>query len=105
VWGQKLGATMCEVWARSLSLGRVHVIGPDDARDGLGAVINWATPRCNINILCTCMCVCVYMLFTPLGDGHFLVLFNHFITTSDICYSELSHFALVNSAIPRYYNA
>jgi hypothetical protein len=43
------------------------------------------------------MCVCVYMLFTPLGDGHFLVLFNHFITTSDICYSELSHFALVNS--------
>jgi hypothetical protein len=48
------GATSRREWARWPGPGQVRVVGPDDARDGLGAVINWATLRCNIYIQQLC---------------------------------------------------
>jgi hypothetical protein len=50
VWGLTLGAVLHGARARWPGPGRVRVVGPDNARDRLGVVINWAAPRCNINI-------------------------------------------------------
>jgi hypothetical protein len=40
VWGPMPSAAMHGARARWPSLGRVRAVGPDDARDGLGAVMN-----------------------------------------------------------------